>query len=81
MQSWGCVTSVCVTMVMGGVYSYSPSLKAFSLNTQGLLCFSSILDASTCHTASSLNYISKINGLWKNAQGLDLHQETHKTSM
>lgn len=44
-ESWDCATSVCVTMVMRGVCSYSQSLQAL-LNTQGLLCFSLILDAS-----------------------------------
>ena len=32
-------------------------------------------------TTSFLNCISKMNGLWKNVQSLDLHQKTHKTSM
>lgn len=32
-----------------------------------------------CYTATSLNSIWKINGLLKNRQDLDCHQETHKS--
>lgn len=51
--------------------------------TQGLPRLSSSLDACAClsHSLSSLNRISKIDDLWGSIQGLDFHEETHKTSM